>query len=140
MRVVPASVKSTVRNLSSINEKTEKAVSQVIQEIAINIQRDGKKGAPVDYGFLRASIYMDFKGKGNVIKSGIRSGAKQLTIPTPAPESRKDGLNAIIGSDLEYAGKMEQRDRYLSNSYNRWAPRLKPAIEKNIAKVLRENK
>jgi hypothetical protein len=140
IRVVEQSIKKTVKNLSEINKKTQEAVSRVIQEIAVNIQRDAKKGAPVDFGFLRSSIYMDFKGKGKLIKSAIKSGAKQLSIPTPAPESRKDGLNAIIGTDLDYAGRMEQRDMYLSNAYTRWAPKLKPAIEKNINEILNKNK
>ncbi|TVR41540.1 MAG: HK97 gp10 family phage protein [Cryomorphaceae bacterium] len=139
INVVKSSLRNTVKNISDNDKRMQEAISKVIAEVGVNIQRDAKRNAPVDFGFLRASIYLDFKGQGRQDKSGIRGGHRQLTIPLPRIESRKDGLDAIIGSDLDYSLKMERRDRFLQSAYRTWAPKIKPSIEKEINKILRKH-
>lgn len=140
MYVVPRSIARTVKSISNMNKQIEAAVTRVIAEAAINIQREAKENAPVNFGFLRASIYLDFKGKGKMTKTGIKSGAKQLTIPAPPAKSRKDGTDAFVGSDLNYSGRMEHRDRFLYSAYSKWAPRVKPAIEKSFRNIILKTK
>jgi hypothetical protein len=139
MYVVPRTVKRTVDSLSRLEKNIETAIGRVIAEIGINIHRESKQNAPVDFGFLRASVYFDYKGTGKFGQASINSvGAnsgqvgKQLSIPTIAPESRKDGLNAIIGSDLDYSEKMNYKTKFMTNAYNNWKDRVKPNIEKAV--------
>jgi hypothetical protein len=143
--VIPRSITRTVDALGKLEKGIEAAIGRVIAEIGINIQREAKQNAPVDFGFLRSSIYLDYKGVGRMGRANINSiGAnsnrpvKQLTIPTVAAESNKDGLNAFVGSDMDYAAKMNYKTRFLADAYNKWQPKLKRNIEHQINEQLKK--
>lgn len=147
MYVIPATVQRTVRGLNQLEKSFERAIVRVIAEVGIRIQRDAKTKAPVDYGVLRASIYLDFKGRAQMNTSGITSTGRNsgkvrtsaVIIQRPGGESDRSGLNAIIGSNMDYAQKQEDKHQYMTLAYNRWAPKVKPGIEKAIQEEIKKS-
>lgn len=139
IEVVESSVKQTVISLGKLDDKIHKAIARVLHEAGQLVQKKAKEKAPFDFGYLRASIYVDHNGRTTFGKSGIREGNKKLTIPSARSETSKSGLDVIIGSDLEYAGKMEDRDKYMEQGYNLIAPKLKQTIEREINKVTKKH-
>ena len=143
MYVVPASVQRTVKAINQIEQQFEKAIARVIQEAGINIQRDAKANAPVDFGVLRASVYIDYRKSAiykakNAPADRIRQGAKTM-VPYRSGESEKSGLNAFIGSDLNYAAAQDNKTNFLSDAYNKWNPKVKPAIDKAIKEEIKKS-
>ena len=154
--VIPMSVVNVKRSLDKLATDTQKRIAQVIAEAGLTIQKDAKTNAPVDFGILRASIYFDYRGRVKDGKTGIGN----------IPESSRDGLNAIIGSRLEYAALQEEgRGAYLINrsvyiervgwrfigmhpgykaqpylgpAYNKTAPKVGPAIERQINEAIKK--
>ena len=143
MYVIPASVQRTVKAINHIEKQFEKAIAQVIQEVAVNIHREAKEDAPVNFGVLRASVYIDYR-KGtkyrpkNAPADKIKPGAKTM-VPYHNAQSDKSGLNAIVGSDLSYAAAQEAKHGFLSNAYKKWHPKIKPGIEKNIRETIKKS-
>ena len=143
MYVIPASVQRTVKAINQIEQQFEKAIAQVIQEVAVNIHREAKTDAPVDFGVLRASVYIDYR-KATLYKpknapaDRIRQGAKTM-VPYRSAETDKSGLNAIVGSDLSYAAEQEAKHGFLAKAYNKWHPKIKPGIEKNIRETIKKS-
>lgn len=142
MYVIPATVQKTTRAISHIEKMFEKAISIVIQKAAVEIHKDAKVAAPVDFGVLRGSVYFDVKNKitykSPAALDKIRSGAK-TTIPFKNAESDKNGLNAFVGSSLDYAFKQDVRTGYLSMAYSKTAPKVKPAIERAIKEEIKKS-
>jgi hypothetical protein len=138
IQLVPASVKRTIDGINQLERNFEKAIADVIFKIGVNIQREAKQNAPVDFGFLRASIYLDTRKTVILEKSGIstvgqnsgRRNTANTRIPDTGARSNKEGFNAIIGSNLNYARVQDVRTGYLSNAYAKWKPKVKPAIRK----------
>ena len=143
MYVIPATVQKTTRAISQLEQRFERAISLRIQEAAVTIHKDAKVAAPVDFGVLRGSIYFDVKNKITYKAPGasdnIRSGAK-TTIPFKNAESDKKGLNAFVGSSLDYAFKQDVRTGYLSSAYSKTAPKVKPAIERAIKEEIKKSR
>ena len=145
MYVIPASVQRTVKAINQIEQQFEKAIAQVIQEVAVNIHREAKQTPPmpVDFGVLRASVYIDYR-KATLYKpknapaDRIRQGAKTM-VPYRSAETDKSGLNAIVGSDLSYAAEQEAKHHFLQKAYNKWQPKIKPGIEKNIRETIKKS-
>ena len=144
MYVIPASVQRTVKAINQIEQQFEKAIAQVIQEVAVNIHREAKQPPmPVDFGVLRASVYIDYR-KGtkyrpkNAPADKIKPGAKTM-VPYHNAQSDKSGLNAIVGSDLSYAAEQEAKHHFLQKAYNKWQPKVKPGIEKNIRETIKKS-
>ena len=90
-----------------IDKTTEKKLAEMVGETGIKIQLDTKRLSPVKYGFLRASIYHDYKGAVRVDTRGIKPSPRQVTIPMKFSETTKSGLNSYVGSDLDYAYRIE---------------------------------
>ena len=144
MYVIPASVQRTVKAINQIEQQFEKAIAQVIQEVAVNIHREAKQPPmPVDFGVLRASVYIDYR-KATLYKpknapaDRIRQGAKTM-VPYRSAETDKSGLNAIVGSGLSYAAAQDAKHGFLSNAYKKWKPKIKPGIEKNIRETIKKS-
>ena len=167
MYVQPLSVKKTVDSFNRIGNMFHKAISKVIQEAAIRIENDAKSNAPVDYGILRASIYRDYKNKVSIRRTQVSASPSAVVIPQGAAESDKDGMNAIIGSNLNYAIYMEEgrgpfqvnsavniprvgwryigqhpgykAQPFLQPAYNKTSPKIKPAIDKAIKEEIKKS-
>jgi hypothetical protein len=147
IQLVPASVKRTIEGINQLERNFDKAIADVIYKIGINIHREAKQNAPVDFGILRASIYLDTRKTVILEKSGIsaigqNSGRRSTTntrIPSAGPRSDSSGFNAIIGSNLVYARVQDVRTGYLSNAYTKWKPKVKPAIRKAMIQEIKRS-
>ncbi len=124
--VIPATKQRALRRLARLNEKVAKDLPLIVDQTGKAIQLDAKQNVPVDFGFLRASIYFDHKGSVNFKKTGIRGGmqTRQVEIPFHSTETRRNGMTAFVGSDMDYAQKMEDTKgkEYLDPAYENTAP------------------
>ena len=57
----PVTVKRTVASFRGFDKAVEDRVGNLLLQTGFSIQRDAKRAAPVMFGFLRASIYADYK-------------------------------------------------------------------------------
>lgn len=143
-RVVKQSQARVVGNLKKIRSDSFKLLPQAIQQTAVQIQTDAKKNAPVMFGLLRSSIYIDYRG--NVSQKGsyqtsVTRGGKTMTLRqvmrTPSAQSDKNGLNAYVGSDLDYAELQNSKTGFLTKAYDKHAPRLEKSIDKIITQLVK---
>ena len=144
--VIPMSVVNVKRSFDKLATDTQKRIARVISQSGLAIQLEAKQKAPKDFGVLAASIYFDYKGGVREDKKGISNRSSKtgkirtqpINIPRKNAESSKDGLNAFVGSPLDYANKQDVRTGYLSNAYRRIKPKIKPAIERELIKSVRK--
>ena len=94
--------------LQAMLDQLRDTINEQIQEAGIDTQADAKKACPVDTGRLRSSIQY-----------------------TP------DILEALVGTNVEYAPYVEMGHHTRSGSFVAAQPFLYPAFEKN-AQVLKE--
>ena len=144
--VIPMSVVNVKRSFDKLATDTQKRIARVIAEAGLTIQKDAKTNAPVDFGILRASIYFDYRGGVRDTRQGISSRSTKtgrirtqpINIPRKNAESNKEGLNALVGSTLDYANKQDVRTGFLDNAYKKTKPKIKPAIERQINEAIKK--
>jgi len=133
------SVQRTVRELDRYSKHTQDRIVKAIGETGFAIQRDAKIGAPVRYGVLWSSIYVDWK---RGVSKQVRYDSQATVTPTfPKPESLQNGTDVIIGSIVEYAQRMEDyhpsKSRFLENAVDFHFPRLERAVSIILEKEAR---
>jgi len=106
--------REAIKQLRFYQLKKKDQIRGIITSGAFDIDRDAKKGAPVITTRLRSSIH---------------------------PEFQRNGLGALVGTDVEYAAFVE-----FGTSKQEAQPYLRPAFEKHnprivkdIIKILRES-
>lgn len=131
--------KNDVRRLlgefRTMGREVDPNIRQMVGETGIRIQADAKRGARKRYGILRSSIYMDWQGRTRKQISVAQGGKQSLLVFPDASESDRDGLNAIIGSEVHYARKIETLEPYMEPAYEEHSDKLYEAIDKYIKKV-----
>ena len=124
------SVKRTQRAYDSVGEAVNKGVRNKITETGFLIRTDAQRGAPVFYGLLRSSIYIDNRGR--VLSDQPPQDPRNQFI-VPFPRSLKNGFDVLVGSALRYANRMEHehptKSGFLQNAFDRHAPKALEEIE-----------
>ena len=147
VQVIPKTKQQQIKRLQMLNGIFAQRLPILVAETGINIQKDAKREVQVDYGFLRASIYFDYKGKANQSKQGIsntsrrtgRTLTRQMEIPMHFAETTREGLTAYVGSDMDYAWKIELEVRpYLLPAFDRHAPRFERAVDNLIREAVKQ--
>jgi hypothetical protein len=137
--VLPQDRVKLIKKLRQVDSDFAAALPNMITQTAFAIQDDAKREARVQYGVLRASIYVDTKRQARMVKSGIEGKGKQIPIPLRFPESRPDGLDAYVGSEMNYALKIEMDVKpYLFPAYEKHSKRFMQAVEKKLSEVIKK--
>lgn len=139
INVTRQSLNSTIRNMEAFNSRVEDRISRALGETGFLIQRDAKRGAPVKYGVLWSSIYVDWK-RALATRIQVKPGAK--IGPTFArPQSLFNGMDVIVGTVVEYAPKMEAyhptKSGFFSNAAAYHEARVHIAIDRIIEREAR---
>ena len=127
------SVDRVARSFDELDRRTQDNVKILLTEAGMFIQADAKRGAPVRYGVLWSSIYFD--NRGNMRKEvSLNPGADDQLLIFPRQESRKDGMDVIVGSIVEYAQKMEYghptKRGFLMNAFETHSDRFVRTVDK----------
>lgn len=108
------SIKGTeamIRNLGRASAKVQSAVKKIVLTFAWQIHNDAKFMCPVDTGRLRGSISV------NWTKSGMERGKVSEVAETGdgigQPSRVIPGFSAAVGTNVEYAGYVENTSPYL---------------------------
>ncbi len=128
----------TVKN--DFGKLTAAAIGQIdraVRKAAFDIEREAKQRAPVDTGFLRASIYTVTKGgSGFKVSPSGATGAAQRTLFSPV--SLTDSHEAIVavgaqyGIYLEYGTRRSPAQPFMTPA----VMKVKPKFEADIARAL----
>lgn len=108
-------------DMSQWSDNLKKRVKKAVRKVAIvNIESVAKSkltsDGHIDTGALRADIHAEYEG-----------GPRRILRASIGP------LGAVVGTDKEYAGFVEDMDSYLEWAFNRAIPKLNAAIEREIA-------
>jgi phage gpG-like protein len=126
-RISDGEVDKVLRKLNTMSEKVQQAVNKEIIASAFRIDAEAKGRSPVRTGRLRSSIhietkkttshdYRDYNGKKFTGKLSVQIGDN----------------SAVVGTNVEYAKKMEDRDGFLSISAENERPKFIAAIKKVV--------
>lgn len=130
VRVDANSVQRTQRAFDSFGEAVKKGVRNKITETGYLIRTDAQRGAPVLYGLLRSSIYIDNRGR--MLADAAPSDPRGQFV-VPFPRSLPNGSDVLVGSALRYANRMEHehptKSGFLQNAFDRHAPKALEEIE-----------
>ena len=128
-------VRRLLNEFRTMEKQVDPNIKQMIGETGIRIQADAKRVAPIRYGILRSSIYFDWQGRTRKEVSIAQGGKQSLLVFPPASESDRDGLNAVIGSEVHYARKQENKHQFLELAYEEHSNELYQAVDNYIKRV-----
>lgn len=111
------SVRAEIKGLREAQKKVEQVIRdlrgtpflQAMRDATLIVQRAAKINAPVDTGRLRSSITPEIRNFNNVVQG-------------------------VVGSNVEYAPKIEKPGRVLRSGRR---PYLQPAFEENREKIIK---
>lgn len=84
------------------------AVRRAVRKAAFDIQADAMRGAPVDTGFLKNSIYVVTEGSSNYERATIRAGKKSGGAEMlPEVDPPPDKMTAYIAVGADYGVYVE---------------------------------
>jgi hypothetical protein len=131
-----SSVNRVLRDFKRRGAMADPNLKRIIGETGLRVQADAKREARVMYGFLRSSIYLDYAGRQRkqVSIMGNAPAQRQLIFPR-STETDARGLNFVVGSEMNYAGIIEDRYPYLIPAYNKHTKRAEQAMEKLLKKM-----
>lgn len=148
IEIVPEQQRRLLKGLSKISDQVQKNAEGIIEDTARQTQFETQRNAPVDFGFLRASVYIDYDGKVSQIK--LNSGASsQKTGGTKPPSfnpasvlfnlrgTTPNKLNAIVGIGVKYGEKMEKRDQMLSSAFRKNSLKMNKKVDKLISDAVK---
>jgi hypothetical protein len=139
MNVTQQSLSSTIRSFEQFEQRVTDRIGSALGETGFMIQRDAKRGAPVRYGVLWSSIYVDWK-RGVQREISVSPGAP-LAPTYPRPQSLNNGMDVIVGSIVEYAPKMEAhhptKAGFFSSAVDYHESRVQAAIDNIIERETR---
>lgn len=98
-----ASVEVDTSGLKRIAGELDPRAQKIIAKTALDVEDRAKRGAPVDTGALRASIYS--AGAGLRSKYTVSQIIAKGLNPSATFNAREDGgdLTAVVGASVEYA-------------------------------------
>ena len=113
--------------------KLQEATSRVVRKAAFDIIADAKRGAPVDTGFLKNSIYMVTPEKSTYDRIGepVKEGQEVLEEVTP-PDSPTEAIVAVAASYgiyVEYGSEHGPAQPYLTPAVEYVYPQFIHALE-----------
>lgn len=137
--VTQQSLSSTIRSFEQFEQRVTDRIGKALGETGFLIQRDAKMGAPVRYGVLWSSLYVDWKRR---VQKEIRVSPGAPLAPTyPGPQSLNNGMDVIVGSIVEYAPKMEAhhptKAGFFSRAVDYHESRVQAAIDNIIERETR---
>lgn len=144
IEVVATSISSVNRSIDAMQKGINNAAIKVVGKAGFQINRDTKRNAPVDFGFLRASVYIDHKHNLLFNPTGVKTVGKNgqtrtnFEIPQTPAQSSRDGLDVIVGSPLHYADKQNQRTKFLTDAFNKTKDKVGPEIDKVIDEEIKK--
>lgn len=110
-------------NISKIKQQIEKGTYNGLWAVGATIHRDAVENVPVDTGRLRASLGWDVEGN--------RGGGLEDSVHTSEKSS------VVVGTNVEYAEKIENYKPYLRPALDRTKPKLQRIFEKYIKEALK---
>jgi hypothetical protein len=139
INVTQQSLSSTIRSFEQFEQRVTDRIGRALGETGFMIQRDAKRGAPVRYGVLWSSIYVDWKRR---VQRQISVSPGAPLAPTyPGPQSLNNGMDVIIGSIVEYAPTMEAhhptKAGFFSSAVDYHESRVQAAIDNIIERETR---
>ena len=128
----------TVKNdFGKLTAAALREVDKAVRKAAFDIEREAKLLAPVDTGFLRASIYTVTQGRsGFKVSSATASGAAQRTlfnqVAVTNPYEAVVAVGAEYGIYLEYGTSRNRAQPYMTPAVQK----VNPSFEKAVALAL----
>lgn len=83
------------------------AVKRAVRKAAFDIQADAMRGAAVDTGFLKNSIYVVTEGSSNYERAAIRAGKKSDAEMLPEVDPPPDKMTAYVAVGADYGVYVE---------------------------------
>jgi len=134
IRVEITGIDEVIRQLNGL--VSEAALQQGLAAAAFYVEEQAKVKAPIDFGFLRNSIYTVTargSGYGRAAAEAKAANTKARMLPEVAPPGR---LEAIVAVGADYGIYQEMGTRFM-----RAQPFMRPAVENNrerIAGIIRD--
>lgn len=100
--------KEAIENMRKVVGETQKEIRDAVLKTAFDIEKDAKELVPVDTGRLRASITVNWPDS-NFARAPLQGPVKESRPEDgiERPEAVPETFNAIIGTNVEYARKVE---------------------------------
>lgn len=137
VEVDQSSMNRVLNNLRKKGASVDPNVRRIIAETGLRVQADAKRKAPVLYGFLRSSIYLDIN-RTLVARINLKGDRPAGVIIYPSKsESDRDGLNFVVGSQMDYAGIREGLDPFLIPAFNKHAKDAEQAMDKLLKALVK---
>ena len=106
---VKVDVTKGLKRFKRIRKDKLEQVKRAVKSAGFVADRNAKKLSPVDTGRLRASIHPEFKDTASFNYSVAGAG----TFSGKLDEKPKDDFSVIIGSNVSYAEKQENKHKFL---------------------------
>lgn len=120
-----SSIKLVKNDFAALADKLHDAAKAVVKNAAFNVEHRAKERAPVDTGFLRASLYTvtgESSGYANAAADAASQNAK-ATMQSEEPSPDKD-TTAVVHAGANYAAAVEY-----GSAHGPAQPFLVPAVE-----------
>ena len=111
---VKIDVSKGLKRFAKVRKDTLQKVKNAVKSAGFVTDRNAKKLAPVDTGRLRASIHPEFKDTASFTYTVPGVG----TFSGKLDERPKDDFSVIIGSNVSYAEKQEDKHKFLEKGAN----------------------
>ena len=129
----PKSLAKVMKRLQDIERNLNPAprtpLGDLIKITALDIATNAKKRSPVKTGRLRASIHAKFKPTESYVYTDNEGKIHTDSLKEPIQE----GKEAVVGTNVVYAFKQENRSGYLQGGVNDSRPALERRL-KSLAK------
>lgn len=129
--------KAMVSNLKRASAKVQRMAEKIVLITAYEVHNQAKYFCPVDTGRLRGSISVNWPGSG--MYRGKVSGLAESDDGVGDPSRTLPGFNAAVGTNVEYAEKVEARSPYLWPAFamnkERYMAMMAAALKMELATV-----
>jgi len=114
------------------DEIMRKVKAEVIETALVDIETPAKQQCRVLTGRLRSSIHTKYETKNTSYTSQDNDGKTYDDTIKENPIDKKTKFTCIVGSNVEYAQKIETLDKFLQKPFIQAKPRLKRRIKEII--------
>lgn len=132
----PQSLSKVLKSLNDIEKNLTPAartpLGDLMKMTGLDITREAKLRSPVDTGRLRSSIHPKFKPSESFIYTDNGGKVHQGGLKEPVEE----GKVVVVGTNVEYAMKMETRSGYLHGGVIAAKPTMERRLKQLAAKVV----
>ena len=124
-------IKTVGKNIENAKIKlNDNMKKEMITTALVNIETPAKKKCHVKTGRLRASIHTEYMGnKGYSYKNNIGNSFNG------ALSVKLDKDDVVVGTNVEYATKMEALDPYLFPAFENAKPILRKRLKEAVKKI-----